>query len=87
MMTVQWIHLTSILLIAPCATGAWAQEEVVFPDPNLEAVLREAINKPAGALSSADFAELTELDARERGISDLTGTEQCGNLYEVLADG
>ena len=37
-MTSQWIHLAAgILLIALCATGAWAQEEVEFSDPNLKA--------------------------------------------------
>ncbi len=55
-------------------------EEVTFPDPNLEAAIREALNKQEGAITEEDLAGLTELDASERGIIDLTGIEYCINL-------
>ncbi len=58
---------------------------VNFPDPNLEAIIRETINKPAGDITDADLAGLTSLDASERNISDLTGLEYCVNLDEIHA--
>ena len=53
---------------------------VTFPDANLEAAIREAINKPQGSIYPSDLGALTALDARERGISDITGLEYCVNL-------
>ena len=58
-------------------------DEVNFPDPNLEAAIREAINKPEGPITDEDLAGLTELDASDSGISDLTGIEHCVNLEEL----
>ena len=60
--------------------GGVCGDEVNFPDPNLEAAIREAINKPEGPITDEDLAGLTELDASNRGISDLTGIEHCINL-------
>jgi len=58
---------------------------VNFPDPNLEAVIREAINKPTGDITDADLLGLTSLEAYDRNISDLTGLEHCINLQEIRA--
>lgn len=55
-------------------------EKVVFPDPNLEAAIRQAIAKPAGDIYTSDLAGLEGLDASERGIADLTGIEQCPDI-------
>jgi len=55
-------------------------EEVTFPDSNFEAAIREALNKPEGPITDEDLATLTELDASERGIIDLTSIEYCINL-------
>ncbi|MBM3240604.1 leucine-rich repeat domain-containing protein [Candidatus Poribacteria bacterium] len=52
----------------------------MFPDPNLKAAIREALNKPEGPITDEDLAGLTQLDASERGIIDLTGIEYCINL-------
>ena len=54
------------------AMAGQADAQVTFADPNLEVALRDALNKPTGAITDADLAGLTELDARERGISDLS---------------
>ena len=62
-------------------------EEVTFPDPNLEAAIREALNKQEGAITDGDLAGLTELDASERGIIDLTGIEYCTNLQTLTLRG
>ncbi|MCL0033777.1 leucine-rich repeat domain-containing protein, partial [Thermodesulfovibrionales bacterium] len=53
---------------------------VAFPDPNLEAAIREAIEKPTGDIYRSDLEGLTTLRASGRGISDLTGLEYAVNL-------
>ena len=53
---------------------------VTFPDPNLEAVIREAIGKPTGDIYQSDVDGLTGLTANERNIVNLTGLEHCSNL-------
>lgn len=58
--------------------------QVIFPDSNLEASVREAINIPNRSIYRPDLASLTALTAHKRGISDLTGLEYCINL--VLLD-
>ena len=57
---------------------------VTFPDPNLEDVIRKAIDKPEGAISTSDLEHLTTLDAPDRGITDLTGLEYCVNLQKLI---
>ncbi len=56
---------------------------VNFADPNLEAAIREAINKPQGPIYTSDLSSLTELKADNRGIADLTGIENCLNLERL----
>ena len=51
--------------------------EVNIPDPNLEAVLRDVLDKPTGVIRDVDLAGITSLSSRERNISDLTGLEFC----------
>ncbi len=53
---------------------------VTFPDANLEAAIREAIDKPEGLIFTSDLDELTSL--KTKGITDLTGLEYCSNLTE-----
>ena len=53
---------------------------VSFPDTNLEAAIREAVNKATGTLYIIDVEPLTELLAAGEGISDLTGLEYCTDL-------
>jgi len=61
--------------------GEWtASTQVTFPDVNLEAAIREAINNPEGPIYFSGLESLTTLEAQERGISDLTGLEYCVNL-------
>jgi len=57
--------------------------EVVFLDPNLEATIREALNKPEGPITDKDLAGLTELEAVLRDIMNLTGIEHCVNLQTL----
>ncbi len=57
-----------------------SQEAVHFPDPKLEAAIREAIDKPTGNIYPSDLAELTTLYAWEKNITDLDGLEHCIDL-------
>jgi len=55
-------------------------ELVVFPDPNLEAAIRQAINKATGPIYASDLIGLEGLTAEARDISNLSGLEYCHNL-------
>jgi titin len=59
------------------------QAPVTFPDPNLEAAIREAIGKPTGDIYRSDLLGLTLLNASSRGITDLTGLEYCTSLTHL----
>ncbi len=67
-------------------TTLMAEEVVTFADANLEAAIREAINKPEGDIYVSDLEGLTSLDASERNISDITGLEYCINLTTLRLD-
>jgi internalin A len=76
--------LLALALIAP--TLAWAQEPVVFKDPMLEAVVREALSIPTDPIMPADMLNLEWLEARRRGIKDLTGLQYATNLVDAKLD-
>jgi len=59
------------------------EEEVTFPDANLEAAIREAIGKPTGPICPSDLEGLTDLSAAASNIADLTGLEHCTNLSYI----
>jgi len=67
------IKVESVVSQNPCA-------DIQFADPNLEAVVRAAINKPSGVISSADVQALTSLNARGQGIVSLEGVECLTSL-------
>ncbi len=76
-----------VLVLLPLAIVigclAPAPETVVFPDENLEAFIRDALDKPEGDITPAELAELTMLSARRtryQGITDLSGIEYLTNL-------
>jgi internalin A len=71
-----------LFLCLLCGVSAYA-EVVVFPDPGLDAAVRETIGKPAGDITDADLIGLTILDASARGISNLSGLEHCTNLSSL----
>ncbi|MFC1718547.1 leucine-rich repeat domain-containing protein [Candidatus Poribacteria bacterium] len=54
--------------------------DVIIPDPNLEAALRDALNKPEGPITDTDLATLTTFVAEHKGIAVLTGMEYCITL-------
>jgi internalin A len=56
---------------------------VNFPDPGLEAAIREAIGKPTGDIYDTDLVGLTTLDANSCGVSNLEGMQHCVDLTEL----
>ena len=60
--------------------AAAPDDVVTFPDANLEAVIRDAIDKPTGDIYEGDLLLLTTLNGTGEGIIDLTGLEYCINL-------
>ena len=61
--------------------------EVIFPDPNLEAAIRDAIDKPESAIYTSDLERLKILDALEKDIKDITGLEYCNSLKSLSLGG
>ncbi|MYC74413.1 T9SS type A sorting domain-containing protein, partial [Candidatus Poribacteria bacterium] len=60
---------------------------VHIPDPNLRAVIIEALGKsPNTPITAEDIATLSEIDAADREISDLTGLEFAKNLIVLFLD-
>ena len=56
---------------------------LAFPDSNLETAIREAINKLEGPIGISDLEPFTTLEARGRGITNLTDLEYCINLQVI----
>ena len=58
--------------------------EVTFPDVNLEAAIREAIDISEGPIYAQHLEGLASLSASARNITSLTGLEYCTGLRELL---
>jgi internalin A len=58
----------------------------LFPDKNLERVIRQAVGKPEGTLSIEDLAGLSQLNAVRKGIADLEGLQHCRSLQNLFLD-
>jgi len=63
--------------------GPAANPGVTFPDPNLEAAIREALTNPSGPIYAAELAGLTRLQASSKGIENLSGLQYCTNLTSL----
>ena len=82
-LTLTLVLTALVQLIAPPV-----QAEVSIPDANLAAVIRETLELPPGAAITADaMRNLTWLDAKGRGIADLTGLEYAVNLSGLILAG
>jgi Leucine-rich repeat (LRR) protein len=75
--------LLMIAVLCGCGPAAPEATEVHFPDSNLEAVIRETINKPNGSIYDSDLESITAIDATYGGISNLSGLEYCVNLTQL----
>jgi len=58
---------------------------ITFTDPNLEAVVREEINKPEGPIIETDVESIYELSIFSRGITSLEGIQNLKNLKGLYA--
>ncbi len=73
---------TSNALASPEDVATW------MPDPNLRAVVREALRIPDDdPLTRSDMKGLTALSAEERRITSLRGLEYATNLTSALLEG
>jgi hypothetical protein len=57
--------------------------EVSIPDAGLNAAIREALNKATGPLTEQDLLSLTNLDAGNRNITNVTGIDAARNLISL----
>ncbi len=57
----------------------------MIPDPNLEQVIREEIQKTSGDIYRSELEPICYLnEADTRNIQDLTGLEFCTNLIRLV---
>ena len=70
------------VLVAMVSVPAFAVV-VNFPDPGLEAAIRDAIEKATGDIHDTDLTGITSLNAANRGIVNLDGIQYCTDLTEL----
>lgn len=58
-------------------------QDLVIPDPNFLAVIREALQKPVGPVTQSDMLRLTNLSAIFRNITNVQGLEAAENLISL----
>ena len=75
-----------VALLVALITLPVAADVVDFPDPGLEAAIRDAIGITTGDIHDIDLIGLTELDARELDISNLEGIQHCVDLMVLRLD-
>ena len=78
--------LTLAVLLIVVSLPAFAVV-VSFPDPGLEAAIRDAIGKPTGDIYDTDLSGLTELSASDRGITKIDGIQNCADLERLYLNG
>ena len=71
--------LLTIVLLAPLPAFA---QHVHIPDPNLRAAISEELD--GAPVTRETMLQLTELDASDRGVTDLTGLEYAHNLRLLI---
>ncbi len=62
-------------------------EIVVFPDSNLDKVIREQIDKPCGNILKSELEQLTRLQIYDSPVKDFSGLEHCVNLTFLALKG
>jgi len=81
------IPIPRLLGLAALASGCFAvstmAQEILIPDPNFNAVIREALQKPTGPVTQADMLSLTGLSAIFRNITNVQGLEAAQNLVAL----
>jgi|GEM_PF-939092 len=77
-----FLYVVCALASAGFITSTLAQE-VVIPDPGLNAAIRNTLHKPAGPLTQQDMLSLTNLDANRRNVRRIDGLEAARNLVSL----
>ena len=62
-------------------------QEVTFDDANLEAIIRQAIEKPSGDIRQSELDSITILEADQVEIGNITGLQYCTNLTSISLRG
>ncbi len=82
------LHVLILLFVSSIILSSvvFSQDVVHFPDPDLEAAIRTALQIPDGDITTEDMAMLVDLrgDLDIWGVSDLSGLEHAVNL-RILA--
>ena len=84
-----WLILTALILWGcerdKTITGATSGSEIVtFPDSALENAVRAALQEPTAPITLGDLEGMTEFEAAEWGITDLTGLENMRSLQRLV---
>ena len=82
---------STVLNVQVLSGGSALQEGVIlylplFPDANLERVIREALARPHGYLTPEYASFLISIAASNDSISNLTGLENCTNLRTLILE-
>ena len=87
-MNLPFFRFTFFLLMSLTLPLTATAQVVDIPDPNLRAVIENALGKVSGAtITTADMATLPRLEAKNANISDLTGLEGATNLKSLRLGG
>ena len=74
------VFILGLCMLIVCSIGS-AQEEIWMPDPNLRQAVREELALPTPVpLTKENILQLSGLDARGKGITDIQGLEFARNL-------
>ena len=84
LLTIACVLLTGLSL-SGCDSTPTGDPVVTFLDPNLEAAIRETLNKPSEPIYASELAGLASLSTRtfNRGIESLSGLQYCTNLTDL----
>ncbi len=77
--------LLTLVVLSSVPASALAQT-VSVPDPELNAAIRQTLQKPNGPLTQQDLLSLTNLNACCRNISSVEGLEAAQNLATLFLD-
>lgn len=80
-------YLILILGTAFCDAANIPNTPVNIPDPCLEIVIRKAVGKAEGTITKRDLRMITDLEAPDNNIRDITGIEHCVNLERLIIGG